>query len=124
MVCIPLDTFAGPYASCSAHLHSARDQVTKTQASEYTFILYADARTSSIDKFAMGDFNLTPNNVPSVWPGSYVSGVSAWTHPNPGAYEQIDYIWLNNGAISSSSPTIWCISNASDHCEIQASVIR
>lgn len=120
MVCVPVNTFAGAYAGCSAHLYSGRNTVTKNQANEYTFVIYTDSRTSGIDKLAMGDFNLVPGDVPSVWATNYTSAVNTTTHPNPSPFEQIDYIWWNKGATSASAVSEWCINASSDHCEIQS----
>ena len=124
MVCVPVNTFAGAYAGCSTHLYSGRNTVTKNQASEYSFILFADTRTSGIDKLAMGDFNLTPTNVPSVVAVNYTSAFVSNTYPNPSPTEQIDYLWWSKPAISSSAVTSWCIAASSDHCEIQSDAVR
>ena len=123
MVCVPVDTFAGAYAGCSAHLNAGRSTITTNEASEYSFVLFADSRTSGIDKVAMGDFNLVPGAIPSVWPSAWNLSVYTLTHPNLPT-EQIDYIWWSKPATSSSATSSWCVYNASDHCMVQSDAVK
>lgn len=117
-VCILVDTYVGPYATCSAHMENLNELVAQAKANEYAWIIGLDARTRGIDRIASGDFNLTPSQVPGIWSGgsAYRSVNNQNSIPASSPSSKFDYIYTSSGAISNFISSRYCDASASDHC--------
>ena len=115
MICIPVDTYVGPYATCSAHFENNNVSVAQAQEAEYLYVLATSPATKNIDRIASGDFNLTPSQL-HYFPNAYRSVNNQNSIPASSPTTKFDYIWVNNGAITNFLSSRWCDAAASDHC--------
>jgi hypothetical protein len=89
MVCLKANVFGAVYSPCSTHLVNANTSVAQKQALEYTF----DATAwSGGPRILQGDFNLTPNLLPSQITSGYKQAIYNYTYSTPSPSEFIDYI--------------------------------
>jgi len=121
-VCVPMSSYAGTLNVCSAHLDDYRPRAA-TQANEYIWNI--NAYYPSGGKFMMGDFNLNPSQIPSVFYSQY------WRAPQMNTFkadpllrvEQIDYVWHDRAhTLNNVLRTPYCDKHYSDHCYAFANI--
>ncbi|MFC7547492.1 hypothetical protein [Plantactinospora sp. GCM10030261] len=114
MLCLKFNTFAGPMGQCAAHLGGRDEGETIDQAIRY-FSNAADYMEAGRRYSIAGDFNLTPDKLPSLYDSmeNLVLGNTFPTRPAPN--RQIDYIFVQDFGTTGSKAG-YCPTNASDHC--------
>lgn len=117
VICAKATTINGTVGSCSTHLYPSSKSIAQTEANEYAFVSTAWGSGSYF--WDVGDFNLRPNDLPSVFPNNFTLGNFGDTfNAQTGLYKMIDYIYVHGLGVNVSMSTPFCPSNASDHCMI------